>query len=185
MAQSDVNLIFSSGQAITATAASTGYYDAAEGLMLTGNYTNPLTDQVWGTAAVFGSELGVGDEKLPFLVYTGSTAWTTGTSVNIAIQCAVDPNSGNTRGGLTFVTAIESGAIITSLLTAYTKIWAPWWPHRAAFAAATNGSVPRFYQINYTVAGSNFATAAVTAAVAQTRDDNPGIYYGPGFTVGA
>jgi hypothetical protein len=120
MAQSDVNLIFSSGQAITATAASTGYYDA-----------------------------------------------------------------GNTRGGLTFVTAVESGVIITALLTAYTKIWAPWWPHRAAFAAATNGSVPRFYQINYTVGGSNFGTAAITAAVAQTRDDNPAIFYGPGFTVGA
>jgi hypothetical protein len=188
MAQSDQNLIFSQGQTITATAASTNAYDAATGTSFTTTFTaaNALA-LTWGGASVFGEDLGIGAEKLPVAIYTGSVAFATLTSLNIQYQGAVDTGGSTTaRSGLTWVTAEETSPIAVALLTASIKIPAPYWPHRGAWAAATNGSLPRFYQINYVVAGSNATTGSIAfAGIVQTRDDNPVGFYGSGFAVGA
>lgn len=191
MAQSDVNLIFSSAQALTASAASTNFLDLATGTAIpnTSSFTAytalPL---VWGansTNLYFGEDLGIGPQKMPVGIYSGATNFATATSLNIQFQGAVD-SGGTSYGGLTWNTYDESGTIITSLLTANSLLYGPWFPLRKIAAAATNGSMPRFLQLNYVVAGSNFSNATIQfAGFLQTRDDSPVGFYGSGFVVGA
>lgn len=188
MAQSDVNLIFSSAQAITATAPSANYVDLAQGLVIATGAAYPTSlNLVYGansTNQYFGEDLGIGPEKLPLAIYSGSTAWATGTSLNIQFQGAVD-NGGGTYGGLTWNTYSESGTIVTALLTASIGIWKEYFPHRKVAAAGTNASLPRFLQLNYVVAGSNYTNATIAfAGFLETRDDNPTGNYGGGFVVG-
>jgi hypothetical protein len=190
MAQSDVNLIFAQAQAITATAPSANYLDLATGTAIaTGAaYTaSSALNLVWGansTNQYFGEDLGIGPEKLPLAIYSGSVAFATGTSLNIQFQGAVD-NGGTTYGGLTWATYSESGTIITSLLTASVGIWKEYFPHRKVAAAGTNGSLPRFLQLNFVVGGSNFTAGSIAfAGFVQTRDDNADGFYGGGFVVG-
>ena len=191
MAQSDINLIFASAQAITATAESQNYIDLATGTAIANSaaftaYT-ALT-LVWGansTNLYFGEELGVGPEKLPLAVYSGAAAFATGTSLNIQFQGAID-SGGTTYGSLTWLTYSESGTLITALLTASVGLWKEYFPHRKIAAAGANGQLPRFLQLNFVVAGSNFSAGSIAfAGFEQTRDDNAVGFYGSGFAVGA
>lgn len=193
MAQSDQNLVFSSAQAISSGAgsvASTNFLDLATGTAIAnspGTFTAytalPL---VWGQATYFGEDLGIGVEKMPIAIYLGVAAFTgSGDTLNIQIQGAVD-SGGTTYGGLTWATYDESGTIALSLLTANAKVYSPWFPHRKIAASGTNGSLPRFLQLNYLIAGgSTLAGTIQFAGFVQTRDDNDVGNYGSGFTVGA
>ena len=193
MAQSDINLMFvQSGapQTITATAPSAYYLDLATGTAIAtaGAYTpSPQLPLVYGansTNLYFGEDLGIGPEKLPLAIYSGSTAFATGTSLNIQFQGAVEEGDG-TYASLVWATFSESGTIVTSLLTANAALWKEYFPHRKIAAAATNGSLPRFLQLNFVVAGSNYTTGAINfAGFLETRDDNPTGQYGGGFVVG-
>jgi hypothetical protein len=193
MAQSDINLMFvqsAAPQTITATAPSAYYLDLATGTAIAtgGAYTaSSALPLVWGANATnlyFGEDLGIGPEKLPLAIYSGSAAFATLTSLNIQFQGAVD-NGGTTYGGLTWATYSESGTIVTALLTANAALWKEYFPHRKIAAAGTNGSLPRFLQLNFVVAGSNATTGSINfAGFLETRDDNPTGNYGGGFTVG-
>lgn len=181
MAQGDVNLIFSSAQALTTSnIASTGVLDLAEGVMLTGTtYDNPppLTH---GTSTVFGEDLGIGPKRLKLGVWLGS-AFVGGTSLNIAIQGAIDNASGS-LSGLTWNTFVESGAQVTARLLANTLFPMPDYP---IDAIGLSNPPPRFirllYQIVGTYTGGTIATAGFFNAISYDRLKS----YPGGFSVGA
>ena len=183
----DTNLTFTGGntgsaQAITSTAvASSGVLDLASG-MLTGS-TYAAAPMTIGAATVFGEDLGNGILRLPFFATIG-TAFSGGTSLNIAIQGAVDAASGSypaNISGLTWTTYAETGAIpVASLGTANSQIDLPDWPHRQIKAA-----LPRFIRLLYTPVGTfSQGTIAFAGMVLQRSDIDVG-YYPSGFSVGS
>lgn len=189
--QTDFNLIFTGGQfpaqAVTnANVRSQGILDLATGLMIDSNVatTYAASPMTTGNASVFGEDLGIGDEKLPLAVYLGASfAGGTGTSLNIAIQGAVDASGGTypaNLSGLTWTTYAESGTQAKAGLTANAKFPMPDWPHRAIAAA-----MPRFISLLYIEAGTlSIGTIAFAGFVLQ-RNDNPVGQYPSGFTVSA
>ncbi len=100
MALMDQNMVLSSAQAITATAQSTNAYDIANGGTLavaSGAYTS---NYIQGNATVFGEDLGLGrGVGTPAIeVFSGSGTPAGATSLDIQLQGAVDPGTGNTSG---------------------------------------------------------------------------------------
>lgn len=165
----DINLQFSAAQAITATAASTYAYDQESGLKFTTAFTNP--SDIIGNATYFGEDLGLGRGKgTPKIVgTTGPTNWATGTSLRVQFEGAPDnvtAHASLARSDLTFVPYIATDLILTALLLASTRIFSLDWPKRKVGQAP-----PRFVQLNYIVAGSNFATATINADVTLGPDD--------------
>lgn len=186
MAQGDQNLIFSSAQAITASAGSTGVLDMATGLMLTetGTYATNSTaglNLTFGNATYFGEDLGIGHGRLELAAWTGAAAFATGTSLNVAWQLAQD-NGGGTIAGLTFVTYASGAVIPVASLTPAQIISLPDWPYDAL---GYNNPPPRFVRLFYTVAGSNFSAGTITAGVFNAVSRNRVGSYPSGFSVGA
>ena len=183
MAQGDINLIFSSAQAITASAASTNVYDMAQGIMLeTGTYqTNaaaglPMT---FGNATYFGEDLGIGPLRLKLAAWTNA-AFATGTSLQIAWQLAPD-NGGGSIAGLSFVTYVTGPVVPLANLTINQILPMPDWPFDIV---QQNNPPPRFARLFYTVAGSNFTTGQITAGVFNALSFNRLGSYPSGFQVG-
>lgn len=178
--QSDVNNIFTpTPVAILAATVNSGVYDIEQGLMLTGT-TYPLQATVpmtIGSASIFGEDLGIGSQRLELAVYLG-TVFAGGTSLNIAIQGAID-NGGGTFAGLTWVTYAESGAQPLANLLANEKFPMPDIPHRAI---AQN--LPRFLRLSYIPAGTFTGGTVAFAGMVLQRNDNPVGKYPGGFSVG-
>jgi hypothetical protein len=157
----DQNLVLSSAQAITATAQSTNAYDILNGGTLavaSGAYT---TNAIIGNASVFGEDLGLGRGKgTPAIeVFSGTGTPITATSLQIALQGAVDAGTGNTSG-LTYTTYIETGAIPIASILASARLAAFDFPRRQVKSA-----MPRFIALDYIVGGSNFSGLTVNAYV--------------------
>jgi len=186
MAQTDINLIFTGGntgsaQAITSsTVISTGIYDLATGLMNTGSTyaTSPIND---GNATYYGEDLGIGPKRLMMYAAIG-TAFAGGTSLNIAIQAAVDTQGSGNFSGLTFQTIAETGAIPLANLTASNSyIPLPDIPRRAA-----GQKLYRFLQLAYIPVGTFTAgTISFAGMVSERPDFQTGPAYAGNFTVGA
>lgn len=181
----DDKLTFSDAQAVTASAASTYMYDQLTGEKDTTTFDRAPKAQ-WGpNATYFGEDLGIGQGvgTPRIVVNTGVAAFLTLTSLQIMFQGA--PNnataqaSGN-RTDLTFVTYMETPAILTALLTASQQIASFDWPMRAI-----GNGLPRFVQLYYTVGGSNATAGAVTASVTLAPNDAQGTLgqYPSGYSV--
>ena len=186
MAQSDINLIFSSAQAITGSVASTNTYDMAQGVMnsASGTYqTNAAAGllMTFGNATVFGGDLGIGEAiarlKLGCWV---NTAFSGPASLQISWQGAVD-NGGGTLAGLTFVNYASGPVYTASILTSGQILPLPDWPFD--IPPSTN-AMPRFMRLGYTVTGGVFTTGSLTAGVVTAMSYNRLGAYPSGFNVG-
>lgn len=167
----DNQLFFSDGQAITASAQSTNFYDQLTGDKNTTSFsTSPAAS--WGpNATFFGEDLGIGQGMgTPrIVVTTGAAAFATLTSLQVQFQGA--PNNptaqaSGLRSDLVFVTYIQTDTIAVALLLASTQIASFDWPMRKAGQA-----LPRFVQLNYVVAGSNATAGSLKAAVTLGPND--------------
>lgn len=163
MALQDQNLVFSSAQAITATAASTNTYDILKGNMITtsgGTYTVPPNDII-GNATFFGEDLGLGRGMgTPTIeVFSGSGTPITATSLQIALEGAPDTAAG-TIAGLTFTVYIETGAIPLASILASIRLAQFDLPRRQVGLG-----LPRFLQLDYIVGGANFGGLTVTSYI--------------------
>ena len=161
MALMDQNMVLSSAQAITATAHSTNAYDIANGGTLavaSGAYTSNFID---GNATVFGEDLGLGrGVGTPAIeVFSGSGTPAGATSLDIQLQGAVDPGTGNTSG-CTYVAYLGTEPIPLASILASNRLAAFDFPRRRVGTA-----MPRFIALNYVVAGSNFTGLTVTAYI--------------------
>lgn len=199
--QTDINLLFTGGitgnaQAITnAAVRSTGILDLGTGLMNTGTtYGAPGVSGgnfLINSSLLFGEDLGPGSRRLRLAAMIGA-AFTGGTSLNIAIQGAVDASGGAypaNLSGLTWVTYAETGAIPVADLgnapsassdPSKSIITLPDFPDRLLTTA-----MPRFISLLYTPVGT-FATGTIaTAGVFMGKLDNNFGKYPGGFTVAA
>lgn len=161
MALMDQNLVLSSAQAITATAQSTNAYDIANGntiAVASGAYTSNF---IQGNATVFGEDLGLGrGVGTPAIeVFSGSGTPAVATSLDIQLQGAVDPGTGNTSG-CTYVAYLGTEPIPLASILASNRLAAFDFPRRRVGAA-----LPRFIALNYVVAGSNFTGLTVTSYI--------------------
>ena len=162
MALQDQNLVFSSAQAITATAASTNTYDILEGLMKTTTYT-PTPNDIIGNATYFGEDLGLGRGKgTPAIeVFSGPGTPAVATSLQVALQGAPENVTSHGTGNisdLVFTVYIETAAIPLASILASIRLCAFDLPRRQIATA-----LPRFLQLDYIVAGSNFTGLSVTS----------------------
>ena len=161
MALMDQNMVLSSAQAITATAQSTNAYDIANGnaiAVASGAYTSNFID---GNATVFGEDLGLGrGVGTPAIeVFSGSGTPAVATSLDIQLQGAVDPGTGNTSG-CTYVAYLGTEPIPLASILASNRLAAFDFPRRRVGAA-----MPRFIALNYVVAGSNFTGLTLTSYI--------------------
>lgn len=172
----DQSLIFSSAQAITATAVSTNIVD------LTGFGSGNAPAISFGTASVYGADAGVGDgEAVPSIYCNVNTTFATLTSLTVSAQFAVD-NGSNAPG--TYQTYAETGAIPVAALVAGARIGTFRLPNKPDTLAQY--PLPRFIRLNYTVTGSNATAGAVSAGIAIQRDlELAGANYPGAFTVAA
>lgn len=130
-----------------------------------------------GNVSVFGTDMGIGGFRPELNVVTG-TAFAGGTSLNVALQGAVD--SGSAGGYLpgTYYTFGETGALLTANLTAGVVVarfpWLPAWP---------GNILPRFLRLLFTTVGT-FTTGTIASAIVTTvRDDQANKYAAKNFTV--
>src|SRR5574337_474479 len=183
MAQTDSNLLFvggTTGSALSITSSavrSTGILDLATGLMNIGSTYSaaPLTI---GNATVFAEDLGIGFWRMQMSAYIGA-AFTGGTSLNVAIQGAVDAAAGSypaNLSGLTWITYAETGAIPAANLIVNGQISLPDWPHRMI-----NTAMPRFMSLLFTPAGTFSAGTITVAGMFMPANRNPVGLYPSGF----
>jgi hypothetical protein len=171
MGMLDAQLQFSSGQAVTASAQSTNFYDQLTGALLTTTFTPTPTGAIWPVnETYFGEDLGLGKGPgTPRVVVEVGTAFATLTSLQIQFQGAPMNStafaSGN-RSDLVFATYIQTDTIAVALLTAATRVASFDWPMRK-----TGQSLPRFVQLNYVVGGSSATAGTITADVTLGDDD--------------
>lgn len=123
------------------------------------------------TDAVFGEDIGIGDgASPPNLVCIIGTTFAGGTSLNVQLQESVDSGASGTPpySPNTWLTIAETGTLLTAVLTAGTKIAEFTIPPRQPGQA-----FPRFFRLNYVVAGNNTAGTIAFAGIATGRDDFP------------
>lgn len=134
-----------------------------------------------GTASVFGSDMGIGDNR-PLLDVVIGTALATGTSatLNVALQGAID--SGSAGGYLpgTWQTFVETGEITAAQGVANARIARFDWP--PAFPETLR---PRFYRLLFQVPAATLFTAGTIAfaLVTMARDDQANKYASKNFAV--
>lgn len=160
----DQNLVLSNGQAVTATAASTNAYDIETGNTFTTSFTAP--NDVIGNATYFGEDLGLGRGKgtPAIVVFTGSGTPAAATSLQIQARGA--PNNATAaasllRSDLTFAVYIQTDAILLASILASIRLAEIDLPRRSPGAA-----LPRFLDLNYVVAGSNFTGLTLKSYIA-------------------
>lgn len=160
----DQNLVFSSAQAVTATAVSTSTYDIEEGLMKTTTFT-PSPSAIIGNATYFGEDLGGGrgPGTPSVLVFTGSGTPAAATSLQISLQGA--PMNATAFGtgnvsDLVFVPYIQTRAIPLASILSSIRIADFALPRREQ-----GQGLPRFLNLNYIVAGSNFTGLTLTSLI--------------------
>lgn len=183
----DANLQFSNAQAVTASAASTGFYDQLAGTMGTTTFTPAPAATFGPNATYFGEDIGIGKGVgTPRVVVSIGTAFATLTSLQVQFRTAPDnvtAHASGNRSDLTFTVAMETPTVAVALLTANSRLASFDWPMRSRSATA----LPRFVDLNYAVTGSNATTGTITTDVTLGEDDATGTLplYPSGFKVGA
>jgi hypothetical protein len=164
----DNSWVFSNGQALTVTAASTNIVD------LTGAGSGNAPNLSFGNATTFAEDLGTGTggEVPQILASIGAAAPTGGTSINVQFQGAPD-NGSNAPG--TYTTYVETGAIPIAQLSANGLLMRVAYPRRIIGIA-----MPRFIRLNYTIVGT-FANFTVFAALLLDPAENDVGSYPSGF----
>jgi hypothetical protein len=170
MAILDLNLVLSNNQSLVASAASvpsTGTIDFA-GVGVGNAPTN-----TFGTATVFGEDIGIGDGVSPpnLTCIVGTTFVTVNAgTLNVQLQESVDsgPNGTPPYSPNAWTTIVETGALAVGVLTNGTKIAEFTIPPRAPGQA-----FPRFFRLNYVVANAFTAGTIGFAGIATGRDDVP------------
>lgn len=160
----DQNMVLSSAQAITATAASTNTYDIEIGNTVTTTFT-PSPNAIIGNATYFGEDLGLGrGVGTPTIqVFSGAGTPAAATSLQIALQGAPMNNTAFASGNvsdLVFVTYIETRGIPLASILSSIRLAEFDLPRREIGQA-----LPRFYNLNYIVAGPNFTGLTVNAYI--------------------
>lgn len=149
----DIQLRLSNAQAVTTTAASTLVYD------VTGAGAGVAPSMTFGTATVFGEDIGAGDSRVrpiaQFFVPTAFTANGAATMV-VAVQAAIDDGSNNPS---TYTTLAETGAIPVANLIAGANFQLPIPP------LAPGEALPRFYRFNYTIATGPMTAGNITGYI--------------------
>lgn len=182
MAILDNSLVFSNFQAVTATAVSVSPTTGGA-IDLAGVGSGNAPKLVFGNATTFGQDLGIGPGQEIPRVYgvTGTGTPAGATSLNVQFQGAPD-NGSNAPG--TYLTYIETGAVVLANIKASSRLFSFDWPLRTAGTAATS-PLPRFVQLNYVVAGSNFTGLTIFAGITLGAPDNDMGFYPSNFVVGA
>ena len=135
---------------------------------------------IFGNTTVFGAPdaMGVGGARPELNVTTGSAAWAGGTSLNVALQGAIDTGSAGGYLPGTWNTFAESGAIAAANLTANLVIFRlPWLP---PFPANLR---PRFLRLLFTPVGTFTAGTIASAVVTLVRDDQFNKYAASNYSV--
>ena len=135
---------------------------------------------IFGTPTVFGAPdaMGVGGARPELNVTTGSVAWAGGTSLNVALQGAIDTGSAGGYLPGAWNTFAETGAILTANLTASLVIARfPWLP---PFPANLR---PRFLRLLFTPVSTFTAGTIASAVVTLVRDDNFNKYAASNYSV--
>ncbi len=133
---------------------------------LLGQGVGTAPQNIFGTPTVFGAPdaMGVGGPR-PDLNVTIGAAFVSGTSLNVALQGAIDSGTPTYAPG-TWNTFEETGAILTANLTANTVIMRlPWVPPFPA------GLRPRYLRLLFTPAGTFTLGTISSALVTFVRDD--------------
>jgi hypothetical protein len=148
-----------------------GSYSPASGLTGVNQFAGGVSTNVLDMGV--GRDVGqVPDPKLRVFVLC-TTAYLGGTSLNIQLQGSTD--------NVTYVTYAESGAIPLASLLINTCLWnwalGPQTP--LVLQGGTAKAPPRYYRLNYVVAGS-FTAGAVIAGIIDAEDPR---YYVPGVVV--
>lgn len=163
MAILDINNVLSSAQAVTVTAPSTTTYDVA------GVGVGNAPPNTFGTATLFGEDIGIGDGVSPprVAVYVG-TAFTAGGAATLQLQLQASIDTGTP--GYTpsaWRTIGQTEAIAVASLTANALIMEMTVPPRAVGQA-----FPRFYRLNYVVATGPMTAGTIAWAGFLTGVDN-------------
>jgi hypothetical protein len=133
---------------------------------LLGQGVGTAPQNIFGTPTVFGAPdaMGVGGPR-PELNVTIGAAFVSGTSLNVALQGAIDSGAPTYQPG-TWNTFAETGAILTANLTANTVIARfPWLP---PFPANLR---PRYLRLLFTPGGTFTLGTIASALVTTVRDD--------------
>ena len=162
------NLVFTASSTAT---PSTNTID----LLGTGVGTAPAN--IIGNATVFGTDMGIGFFRPEIDIASGSAAFS-GTSINVALQGAIDSGaSGGYQPG-TWITFGETGVITLANTaiganTTFARLpWLPAWPA---------GTLPRYLRLLFTPVS---LTGTVAFAVVTTgRDDQANRYAWKNFKV--
>jgi len=173
----DYTLVFSAAQAITSTAPSTNVID------LTGAGVGNPPGVTYGTASVYGADMGVGDGMAVPKISVGiSTLFVgAGASLTVSAQFAVD--NANSPGA--WQTYAETGAIPVAALVAGASIGTFDLP-RVPQGNITQYPLPRFVRLNYTVGSGPFSAGAVNSQIVLQQDSQlGGINYPSNFSAGA
>ncbi len=119
-----------------------------------------------------GRDMGIGDDPAIILLVQALTAFTAvgAATLNIQLQMSAD-NS-------TFYTAAETGAIPKASLTANTKLWQIYLPHRPVQLGDTP---PRYIKLTYTVATGPFTAGTLFAGLMLDVQANKP--YAPGISI--
>ena len=148
MAFLDNALNLSTAQPITATAASTNVYDVTSA----GSGNAPAMTGAQGLNTDIGFDIGTGDGTRPEVQINVTTAGTGAGTITIQLQAA--PDNGSYSPG-TYSTLYQSTAFVGTSLLLNQVITFP------VPEILPTEALPRFYRLNYVVAGS--ATASFTA----------------------
>jgi hypothetical protein len=188
----DLMLRFSAAQTVTASAASTYFYDQFDGTSNTTTFT-PSPPEIFSVnRTYFGEDLGIGKGLgTPRIVVNTGTVFATLTSLQVQFRGAPENSTAHASGlrsDLSFVIYIETDAIPLALLTASTRIASFDWPMRRSrsLTVAAEG-LPRFVDLNYNVGGSNATTGTITSDVTLGEEDAQGTLqlYGSNYKVAA
>lgn len=144
---------------------------------LMGSGVGTAPPNIIGSATVFGQDPGVGAFRPEINVIVG-TALVGSTSINTALQYAVD--SGAAGGYLpgTWNTVAETGAIAIANLTANQVIAR--FPFLPAFPP---GTLPRYLRLLFTPVGTTTAGTILSAIVTLVRDDQANRYAAKNYAV--
>lgn len=156
---------------ITASAVRSSIID------LLGSGVGTAPANIIGNRTVFGTDQGIGGVKPQVQVNVG-TAFSGGTSLQVAFQAAADLGAAGSYQPDTWVTLIETPAILTAQLTA-SQILA-----RFDFPPAFPANLqPRYLSLLFTPVGT-FSAGTITAApVTMVRDDTANFFQPSNFTV--
>lgn len=170
MAFLDNALLLSNAQAVTTTAASSTIYD------ITGAGAGNPPPVSFGTATVFGADMGTGDGMArPTCLFTIPTAFTAGGAATLTIQIQAATDNGSNQPN-SYTTLWQTDALPVASLTAGALMNVPLPP------VVIGEALPRFYRFNYVVATGPMLTGKITAAIMLNPPTQVSIQYPANFT---